>query len=110
MKAVSAVLNGRKRRYPKEPLSQSKSDVIVATEDMSEEQKAVLTDQLFANLEEMQHQFELTHDVQTGDGEYVVRVAPEDTASLLSDRYFYDLQYCRTHCLYDGIIKILCLC
>ena len=69
MKAVAAVLNGRKSRYPKEPLSQSKSDVIVATEDMSEEQKAVLTDQLFANLEEMQHQFELTHTTQTGDGE-----------------------------------------
>lgn len=70
MKAVAAVLNGRKSRYPKEPLSQKQqSEVIVATEDMSDEQKQILTDQFFANLEEMQHQFNQTHNVQTGDGE-----------------------------------------
>ena len=57
-------------RYPKEPLSNKKqSEVIVATEDMSDEQKQILTDQFFANLEEMQHQFNQTHNVQTGDGE-----------------------------------------
>lgn len=45
------------------------------------------------NLSEIVFQKSLGDGItQTGDGEYVVRVAPEDTESLLADRYFYDLQ------------------
>lgn len=62
-RAVAAVLNGRKSPYPKVPLSQKDKNHIVATEDMSQEEKDKATQLLFGNLEEMQKQFEMSQRI-----------------------------------------------
>lgn len=60
-KAIGSALNGRKSPYPKQPFMQKDKNHIVATEDMSQEEKDRATQLLFGNLEEMQKSFELSH-------------------------------------------------
>ena len=60
-RAVSSVLNGKKSKYPTQPLSVKDKNRIVCTEDMPEEEKYSATMQLFANLEEMQKSFEMNN-------------------------------------------------
>lgn len=56
--AVASCLS-RKAKYPKEPYTEKDTnEVIVATEDMSDEVKAELTTKFFDNLFEMQRKFE----------------------------------------------------
>lgn len=64
--AVASCLS-RKAKYPKEPYSEKDTnEVIVATEDMSDEVKAELTTKFFDNLFEMQKKFEIS---KQADGE-----------------------------------------
>lgn len=65
-RAVASVMN-KKSKYPSEPFSQKKSRRMVATEDMTDSEKRVMIDQLFANLEEMQRTFEISQK-RTGNG------------------------------------------
>ena len=60
-KAIGSALNGKKSPYPKQPFSQKDKNHIIATEDMSQEEKDRATQLLFGNLEEMQKSFELSH-------------------------------------------------
>lgn len=62
--AVASIMSKR-AKYPKKPFSQKETGKIVVTEDMSDEQKAEITNILFANLEEMQGKFE-AHKVMEG--------------------------------------------
>lgn len=58
--AVASVMSKRSK-YPKHPLDgedNSYKDEIVAREDMSDEEKAYLTEIFFSNLTEMQNNFE----------------------------------------------------
>lgn len=55
--AVASVLS-KKAKYPKQPYGHEEQNTIVAREDMSAEEKAEITDLLFANLGEMQRKFE----------------------------------------------------
>ena len=56
--AVASCLS-KKAKYPKQPYGEEEQkDVIVATEDMTEEQKAEATTLFFNNLFEMQNDFE----------------------------------------------------
>lgn len=58
--AVASVMS-KKSKYPKHPLGDkdnSNKDEIVAREDMSDEEKAYLTEVFFSNLTEMQNNFE----------------------------------------------------
>lgn len=71
-RAVGSVLS-KKGKYPKEPLSQtgtinSKQHIHV-TEDMSDSEKAQVTDIFFGNLIEMQQQFERTRVTTAGGSE-----------------------------------------
>ena len=60
--AVVSALNGRKSKYPSNPLSEDQQNgnggYIVATEAMSEEDKERTRQLFLANLQEMQGNFE----------------------------------------------------
>lgn len=59
--AVASVLNGKKNKYPKRPFSEQNkehSESIVATEEMSEEEKERTRQLFLGNLKEMQRSFE----------------------------------------------------
>lgn len=67
--AVASCLS-KKAKYPKQPYGEDEQkDVIVATEDMSEEEKAEATTLFFNNLFEMQNDFEKYNKKKQADEE-----------------------------------------
>lgn len=69
-RAVASVMS-KKSKYPKKPISDKDNvqpDSIVATEDMSEEEKEQARKIFLGNLLEMQSDFNRTHKNKTGGG------------------------------------------
>lgn len=69
-RAVASVMS-KKSKYPKKPISDKDNvqpDSIVATEDMSEEEKEQARKIFLGNLLEMQSDFNRTHKNETGGG------------------------------------------